>query len=682
MTAHLLRRSRSTKGRAKAQAPAQTKASDQRPQDPRVPTRASRRGVGAAPHATDARLAALLHLSSDSVTIVSADGRIEYQNPASIAILANDPAELIGGSFEWLLHDDDKILWREALATVREEAHTVAARTWRLHCSDDTYVLAASTIRNLLNADGVSGIVVTTRALARRNTPMSAHSPGGRAALALESVRVDRTRLATRAEFTSEVESAIARVDPSQGGLVLVVAHVGFQEVGGHWEEISSDLETASGARLREALRRGETLAFLREHEFGILVERADERYARCLVDRVQSLLEYPFGTEQGDILVHASLGVAISYDPNVQVVDLLQRADLSRYRGDPLEELDTDLTVEGHPVGYVDMASSDGPHDDTVAANDVLATDRVEGVIANALGGCVVDNGDDTRPASGEVDGLAVVSGVRTRGWFVHLLPDVGAVERHELTILYRPIYELNTGEVVALETRPQWRQANSARALPVELASIDTNRDSAAIERWLLRTACCEVRALQDSANRPEIRVRIAVYPRRHDPVSLLDHVALGLGESGLAPENLVLEVPNSAANGLDPTTRSLVEGLKALGARVALADLDSDSVAADAPVLREVDELNVHCPRHFETRPHADGIDTGLPRLEEIASVLGLRLVVEDVDTLSQLTLVRQAGIRVAQGMILSKPIDASCLEAIWSADARSRPQPAAC
>jgi EAL domain-containing protein (putative c-di-GMP-specific phosphodiesterase class I)/GGDEF domain-containing protein len=588
--------------------------------------------------ASDARLAAVLRLSSDLTTILSADGQVEYQNPASAVVLAIDPARLIGRSFECLLHDDDKVLWTQTLGALEEDVHTAALRTWRLHRSDDTYVLAQSSIRNLLNKDDVSGIVVTTRELASRDA-LPQFPPVGEATSGPESVRVGLSSTATRAQFTSELKRAIARLDPSDGGVVILLAEVGFQSVGGSWEEISADLVGASGARLYEALRRGETLALLREHEFGILVERADERYARALVDRVQALFECPFGTERGDVFVHANYGIAISRDPSERVVDLLQRADQSRFAGDLLEE-EEDEDVRAVRVS-IDALDSPDP------------------------GRAACDVGD-----------FSVAASVNAPILFVDMAPDVAALERGELTVLHRPIYNLSTGEVVALEARPKWSPATIGLARPIDVASAEMNGSTPAIESWLLRTACCEARALQESAGIPELNVRVPVFPRQLEAISLLDHVALALGDSGLPAENLVMEVPESAANGTNRTARSLVDGLKALGVRIAIADFHSEAASADYLRGLDVDELNVPCPLHPEIRKQGSGVGTFLPSLAEIAYAIGLEIVVEGVDTFSQVSQVLRAGIRLAQGMILGTPIDAQRLAEILSGDARSR------
>jgi EAL domain-containing protein (putative c-di-GMP-specific phosphodiesterase class I)/GGDEF domain-containing protein len=584
--------------------------------------------------ASNARLAAVLRLSSDLTTIVSADGRVEYQNPASVVMLAIDPAKLTGRSFEGLLHDDDRELWAQALEAVQEDVHTAAVRTWRLRRSDDTYVLAQSSIRNLLHKDDVGGIVLTTRELARRD----AISPPLPFPFGPETERSGASSAANRAKFICELERAVASLDPSDGGVVILLADVGFQLVDGSWEEVSADLVDASGARLHEALRRGETLALLREHEFGILAEGADERYARALVDRVQSLFSCPFGTERSDVYVHCNFGVAISRDPSERVVDLLRRADQSRYTGDLFEEEGEDVPAVRPPTEGVDSS--------------------------------------DPGRASCDVGDFVVAASVNAPILFVDLVPDVAALERGELTVLYRPIYNLSTGEVVALETRPQWAPSTGFSARPIDVASVEMNGSTTAIERWLLRTACHEARAIRESAGIPELSVRVPVFPRQLEAISLLDHVALALGESGLPAENLVMEVPESAASGTNRTARSLVDGLKALGVRIAVTDFHSEAPSADYLRALEVDQLNLPCPLHPEIRKQGSGAGSFLPRLAEIAFAIGLEIVVEGVDTFSQVSQVLQAGIRLAQGMILGTPIDAQLLAEILSGEAHAR------
>lgn len=261
-----------------------------------------------------------------------------------------------------------------------------------------------------------------------------------------------------------------------------------------------------------------------------------------------------------------------------------------------------------------------------------------------------------------------AIFSG---RFCMVDLVPDLGALERGELSLVYRPIYDLITGAVVSLQTLPRWQPSSGGPSRPIDfVGSADMNGSTRSIGRWLVSTACQQVEELQQLTMRPDLSVRVPIFARQLDTTDLLDDVARALIDSQIEPEQLVLEVPEAAAMGGNSTARAIIDGLKALGVRLSIADFGSGYTSADYLQFLEVDEITVHCP--FLPDPPRSWEDSGsvLDPLVKLTHAIGLRIVIESVDTFAQLTQSRDAGVRYAQGDLLSPPMEAERLQKAMS------------
>lgn len=87
------------------------------------------------------------------------------------------------------------------------------------------------------------------------------------------------------------------------------------------------------GPRLAETLRRGDVLARLGGDQFVLLLHPADTDTAIRVAERVQLELQRPIVLPDVRLQVGLSIGIAVSNDPVVDDVALLQHADIALYR-------------------------------------------------------------------------------------------------------------------------------------------------------------------------------------------------------------------------------------------------------------------------------------------------------------------------------------------------------------
>ena len=135
----------------------------------------------------------------------------------------------------------------------------------------------------------------------------------------------------------------------------------------------------------------------------------------------------------------------------------------------------------------------------------------------------------------------------------------------------------------------------------------------------------------------------------------------VATVLEEAGLRPGQLELELKEAAlVHDYVASAATLVE-LKELGARVTLDDFGNGGASAISYLRRlPIDFIKLDRTLIQETGHHGTERIVALA-LTELAHSLVIKVVAEGVETLSELSFLREAGCDVIQGYLVSPPLD---------------------
>lgn len=260
----------------------------------------------------------LVQQSSDLITLVGLDGRIRYASPSVTRLLGYEPDQLVDAQLSALVHPDDMSGARAAFEG-HDDGRPVESR---LRHAGGGWRHVESTFSR---RDGL--IVLNTRDIGERKE--------------LERQLTHRafhdalTGLANRTLFADRAEHAIAGHRRDRAGVgVLYLDLDDFKTVNDQFGHAAGDdLLVTAAKRLSTLSRPGDTVARLGGDEFALLVPGVGRAELEVVATRILRAFAQPFALGGHEVVVGASVGLALADEDVGDATDLLRRADLAMYR-------------------------------------------------------------------------------------------------------------------------------------------------------------------------------------------------------------------------------------------------------------------------------------------------------------------------------------------------------------
>jgi EAL domain-containing protein (putative c-di-GMP-specific phosphodiesterase class I) len=156
------------------------------------------------------------------------------------------------------------------------------------------------------------------------------------------------------------------------------------------------------------------------------------------------------------------------------------------------------------------------------------------------------------------------------------------------------------------------------------------------------------------------------VNISARHFSAETLVRDVRVALRESGLPPEQLLLELTETSV-AEDPTrAEDQLAVLRGMGVRVAIDDFGTGWSSLAQLLALPIGTLKIDRSLLTATERVA-AADSGavLAAIVALTRTLGIRSVAEGVETVEHLRLVREAGCDLAQGWLLAQPMPAAAL-----------------
>ncbi|HEY9199949.1 MAG TPA: EAL domain-containing protein, partial [Gammaproteobacteria bacterium] len=364
----------------------------------------------------------------------------------------------------------------------------------------------------------------------------------------------------------------------------------------------------AVAGRLAGCLRQDDTVARLGGDEFSILLEGLEQ--ADDVVPILEKLVEtmrHPFGLDGHEFFLTFSIGISMYPQDGEQADVLLRNADTAMYR-----------------------AKEQGRNSYRFYTADMNAR---------------------------AFERLDLESKLRR------------ALERNEFVLHYQPKLDLGSGYVTGVEALLRWQHPEQGLVPPGEfIPTLEETGMIVPVGRWVLHEACRQARSWRTAGLPPlSVAVNISTHQFRRDDICAT--VREALATYGMPPDELELEITESALMDDIAHAAASIQQLKELGVKVAIDDFGTGYSSLAYLKRFAIDSLKID--RTFVRDICDDADDAAIvSAVVAMAQRLHLRVVAEGVETGAQLEFLRQQGCDEMQGFLLSRPMPGAELSA-WLA-----------
>lgn len=406
------------------------------------------------------------------------------------------------------------------------------------------------------------------------------------------------TGLANRTTYQDRLAGAL-RSTPAQPLAVLIMDLDRFKEVNDTLGHHYGDLLIREVAeRLQAAAPSSAVVARLGGDEFAVLLPGFGRERTAVAATLLRNALAQPCWLDGVALEVEASIGIAIAPEQGDDTSVLLKRADMAMY-----------AAKRNHTA--------------------IEFYDRER---------------DEYSPRR-----LALATQIRSAA-------DSGQLELH-----YQPQLDLQTGEIFAVEALLRWHHPDLGLVPPSEFISIAEQSGAISIlARWALSEAVRQAARWQTMGLRLEMSVNVSM--RNLLDSSMTDLVAELVGQHGLRPGALTLEVTESQLMADPDRTLPLLHRLAGLGVGLSIDDFGTGY--SSLAYLKHLPVREIKVDRSFVRSITDSPQDVAIVRaVIDLACNFGMTVVAEGVEDQPTLELLQSLGCHRVQGYHISHPMAAS-------------------
>ncbi|MEA1080942.1 EAL domain-containing protein [Marinobacter qingdaonensis] len=232
-------------------------------------------------------------------------------------------------------------------------------------------------------------------------------------------------------------------------------------------------------------------------------------------------------------------------------------------------------------------------------------------------------------------------------------------AIETSQIQVFYQPLIDARTGQTRSIEALVRWEHPTKGIMPPGDFVPLaEETGQIIELGAAVLKQACRDIVALHASGYK-ECSVSVNVSPTQLRKAGFADTVRDALVQSGLAPENLELEIVESAVLYDADQVISTLNDLKGLGVRIVIDDFGTGFSSLSYLKLFPADKIKID--RSFIKDVIRDRSDAAITQgVISMAHHLRLDVVAEGVETDAHAAFLRRHGCDLLQGFLFSRPM----------------------
>ncbi len=571
----------------------------------------------------------LVDSSPDIIYTLNHEGRFTFVNDRAYQLLGFSRDELIGKHYSILVHDEDLERARYVFNERRVDERASRNVELRLKCRGATGKLSNAgdrTFNNTLMTISLNSIGMHvpdqdvkkleffgTYGVARDITDRKRAEE----VISYQAYHDILTDLPNRILFKDRLGLAVIQAKRKQTELAVMFIDLDrFKLVNDTLGHVKGDeLLQQAAVRLKECLRKGDTLARQGGDEFTIVLpELRDRDDARMVADKFLESLHRPFDLDGHEVHISASIGIAIYPGDGESIDELLRHADIAMYQVKALGK-------NGHSFYHDSML--DVSHQK-----------------------------------------IALEQALRR------------ALEHNELEMYYQPQLDAATGRIVGAEALMRWNHPTRGLLSAGEfLPFAEENGLMLPISDWMIGALCRDM--LQwNLASGQAVRLSLNLSPQYLDRGDFFEKMRGALVRYGISPSQIEVEITENICIRNPQYAIEQLNKLCQLGVSVAIDDFGTGysslsylhrfpihTMKIDQSFVKEIHDENGHYPV--------------ILAIISIARGLGLHLIAEGVETEVQANYLKANGCETMQGYLFYRPISLSNFIGVLRAQAPSAP-----
>jgi len=360
---------------------------------------------------------------------------------------------------------------------------------------------------------------------------------------------------------------------------------------------------TIVAQRICQHVRPGDVVGRLGGDEFAILVENlATDQDMVTMAERLNRALAQPYQLDGNEVASSASIGITFSSVGYDSPGDVLRDADIAMYRA--------------KSAGRARVALFDASLRAQLAAQVNLERDLRR------------------------------------------------AIEQEQLSLVFQPIYDLNTGQIDSFEALVRWNHPELGPVPPSTFVPIaEDSAQIGALTAWVLNMACMQLRAFALQVPMPrKPRLHVNVSGTDMCRASFVQQVSAALLINHLEPQQLTLEITETTLMKRLDAALVVMGELRKLGVGLSVDDFGTGY--SSLAYLSTLPITSLKIDRSFVHRLTEDAVATKdnevVRAVLTLGKALGKDVIAEGIETPAQLRWLRQMGCRLGQGYLLARPL----------------------
>lgn len=235
-------------------------------------------------------------------------------------------------------------------------------------------------------------------------------------------------------------------------------------------------------------------------------------------------------------------------------------------------------------------------------------------------------------------------------------------ALVRNEFILHYQPRIDVDTGRLIGLEALLRWQHPRFGLLPPARFLSIlESSGLIHSAGEWVINTACRQLASWQQRFELPDLSIAINLSQQQLKHGRLVETVASAITNNALDAGCIELEIGDGEIVRQRSTELETLHGLRRLGVRLSLdhfgtrdvsfSSLDTgviDSFVLDQSLIQDVEVNGSHQRIVRAAIAMARGLD--------------IEVAAEGVETIPQLEFLRSCNCDLAQGFLISRPMQA--------------------